>query len=99
MSVGGHGAARRGATRSVIQASESKGLGGLGGVFKALVDPTNSRFQTRVAVLLLAFEATLLALIIERVPCTCIHLLSTSLAFNRPPTTLRTHGPITMTTV
>lgn len=90
MSVGGHGAARRGATRSVIQASESKGLGGL---FKALVDPTNSRFQTRVAVLLLAFEATLLALIIERVPCTCIHLLSTSLAFNRPPTTLRTHGP------
>lgn len=95
MSVGGHGAARRGA-------SESKGLGGLGGLgglFKALVDPTNSRFQTRVAVLLLAFEATLLALIIERVPCTCIHLLSTSLAFNRPPTTLRTHGPITMTTV
>ena len=51
----------------MIKTSGSKGLGRL---VTALADPTNSRFQTRVAILLLAFEALLLAAIIARVPCT-----------------------------
>lgn len=56
---------------SVVKAPERKGLGRL---VKELTDPKNSRFQTQVAVMLLVFEALLLAVIIARVPCMSLYL-------------------------
>ncbi len=64
----------------------------LGGLVKELADPKNSRFQTQVAVLLLAFEAMLLAVIIARVPCTSLYL-----ALDHPSPTLLTPSPSPMT--
>ena len=45
-----------------------------GRLVKELTDPKNSRFQTQVAVMLLVFEALLLAVIIARVPCMSLYL-------------------------